>query len=935
MDPELDPTTSRKRSATASASSTQKKNRAKMAKIKRSDDLFDDPSEILGQTTSPLYNSEVVGIQNILKHPDALAVLPPSDVASLSTKLTADNLSRVVAEFRGDGTSSRHDPQWLASALQASRRRTAGEFDEYLNQRFEEDWGEENEYSSGDEDDEDDDNTNNDSGPTNGDKPPRAHKDDGDDEFGDDAGASASTPRTNANTKTDQGHEPGASHTESDGESKRTSGTERNGSDMEQLSVSVDELLRGLENVTAPPRQHVCLQRSVVKLIDIVNVGPVINGICPGDIIRYNNKDAVVESAGGKFRIWVPRGTHPHSEPDLRADATYPNNIVPKRIAGVGDVTAAMHNENPAIPLSNNWRLFQLIRQGNDIGNLFDFRQAWQFALHEYQYQQQLLFKPNRRRRLNNTHLNEGFQLIDMVALYRKIREGDLVQLHEDLIIDLGPELNRSLAEIAEPGYQIIMMDLRIMNSDGIPSPGGCTLEDAYRNGPNAFPTTYLRNLAGSYGYSNGHAHVGPLGLGKGFNNKHWGYARSLQCLSGSAYWGPVAQRKRKPNEFFNIHNRNQVGIDLDARGCLWTPEERAAVTILQRAKIQGKIAHYPIPVTMNRRCPELSPIQLSIQPDGRYAAADGSVLAIDTTDGGQSTIFTPPRHAASPGPSIPQSLDFDLEDMDMELSSIYGAEDAEDAEDYEFEAPELTMLAPGSFYCHQTPPMPCGLGSPTPLGYPSTFSIPQSLGCGPGGIDRESPSAHPSGGHMSSARHYAQTYPDPLPSNPYPYRTLPVDLHTESHDPLGYTNCPTLTSTDTPAAASSAEPDLSMIDPYLLNPALNSFGTSMSTPSLDYAKEPAYTNSLSSGDMFTTPRIHGNSHESDQLPIPADQLLDGNIFTHNLEHDTFGTGSLFGNGGHDNELLLTGTPKPANSPPFLPKYSRYGYGLKRKMDDC
>jgi hypothetical protein len=69
--------------------------------------------------------------------------------------LSLDGLRRSTAEFRNDGLSGFNDPDHLQQGLAAVQRRRNGEFDEYSRQKFEEQWGDDDDdlksYSDDDE----------------------------------------------------------------------------------------------------------------------------------------------------------------------------------------------------------------------------------------------------------------------------------------------------------------------------------------------------------------------------------------------------------------------------------------------------------------------------------------------------------------------------------------------------------------------------------------------------------------------------------------------------------------------------------------------------------------------------------------------------------------------------------------------------------------
>ncbi|KAL2760840.1 hypothetical protein ACRALDRAFT_1066727 [Sodiomyces alcalophilus JCM 7366] len=52
-----------------------------------------------------------------------------------------DNFRHDCARYAENLAEGKHDPQWLAEAWAASEQRRAGEFDKYLEEKFEEEWG--------------------------------------------------------------------------------------------------------------------------------------------------------------------------------------------------------------------------------------------------------------------------------------------------------------------------------------------------------------------------------------------------------------------------------------------------------------------------------------------------------------------------------------------------------------------------------------------------------------------------------------------------------------------------------------------------------------------------------------------------------------------------------------------------------------------------
>lgn len=77
-------------------------------------------------------------MQAVLSHPKAQEVLRNAGLDPNIYQLP--DFATAAARFKEDGRSGRHDPEWLRQALEASERRVAGDFDEYHQARFEQEW---------------------------------------------------------------------------------------------------------------------------------------------------------------------------------------------------------------------------------------------------------------------------------------------------------------------------------------------------------------------------------------------------------------------------------------------------------------------------------------------------------------------------------------------------------------------------------------------------------------------------------------------------------------------------------------------------------------------------------------------------------------------------------------------------------------------------
>jgi hypothetical protein len=240
-----------------------------------------------------------------------------------------------------------------------------------------------------------------------------------------------------------------------------------------------------------------------------------------------------------------------------------------------------------------HWDRIDVYRGEEHLGNLYDIRQALIFAQNEYDFHCQLKFIHGRPRRVHKGQQTEGYRSVEGSGLYRKIRRDDFPRHNHDLIIDLGDELNDSLAACAHDGFMIVMCDMRMLNNDGIPTPKGTGIETVYEQGPDSFPTLFARDLASVYGWSKGYAHIGPLGLGKGWSTGLWSRGRGMTSA-------PHAVRKEQdPNSWLDYFAVKQ---ELTPKGCVWTEEEISRVKAFHQANIAGRIEHFPFPITMGMR---------------------------------------------------------------------------------------------------------------------------------------------------------------------------------------------------------------------------------------------------------------------------------------------------------------------------------------------
>ncbi|KUJ16442.1 uncharacterized protein LY89DRAFT_782695 [Mollisia scopiformis] len=232
------------------------------------------------------------------------------------------------------------------------------------------------------------------------------------------------------------------------------------------------------------------------------------------------------------------------------------------------------------------WATIRVIRAGQDLGTLHDIRLALQFCMNECDFQRQLTFSRTRQQRLPKNAAKGGFYVSKSSCLYLKFpvredqdREAQLDEMNRDMLINLGDTLNEELASLAESGFRIMMVDSRVMITNGLPIPDKRSVRSVLRMGPKAFPSAYTEEVAGAYGWSRGYAHMGLKSL---WTEDGYGEIEDTMFRTFDRQVGNAAKQVPVSEEVY------------------WTPEEKTKVDTFHETKVQGKIRHWPLPITMS-----------------------------------------------------------------------------------------------------------------------------------------------------------------------------------------------------------------------------------------------------------------------------------------------------------------------------------------------
>ncbi|PVH71753.1 hypothetical protein DL98DRAFT_539802 [Cadophora sp. DSE1049] len=231
------------------------------------------------------------------------------------------------------------------------------------------------------------------------------------------------------------------------------------------------------------------------------------------------------------------------------------------------------------------WERMSVTRGNEELGTLHEMRLALQFCMNESDFAAQLTFSEGRGRGSKNRvdgMAKAGFFMLNSGTLFLKVPVDSVAGLNQDLLIDLGHELNEELATLASDGFAIVLVDSRGCHADGLPmSEKPKCLRNALTKGPNAFPTAYTKSIAGYSGWSNGYAHMG-------FPSLCRNDAGEVEVPAPFKYlYRTPAQPTLKVSEGEEV---------------IWIDKEKTAATDFYEAEMKDKIRHYPLPLTRSRR---------------------------------------------------------------------------------------------------------------------------------------------------------------------------------------------------------------------------------------------------------------------------------------------------------------------------------------------
>ncbi|KAG4434014.1 hypothetical protein IFR05_010496 [Cadophora sp. M221] len=329
------------------------------------------------------------------------------------------------------------------------------------------------------------------------------------------------------------------------------------------------------------------------------------------EITRKNGSHTIPTTQGPfvlpnvSLMVSVPRGTARQLN-GPNGNIAFPNDVSRDRITAPTSIWKAARSEYPPAPKmpgegKETWENMRVTRAGEDLGTLHELRLALQFSMNEADFAAQLTFSEGRSRRTTQKDASNaskaGFYMLNSGTLFLKALEDAVQGLNQDLLIDLGAELNEKLASLAEDGYSIVLVDSRGSHADGIPIPDDedC-MRKVQRKGPAAFPTEYTKKVAGYSGWTNGRAHMGFPSLCRNDEGQ-------IEILA------PFKYLHRNPGM-----PSSAVPVDEQV---VWTKAEENNVAEFHREEMNDLIQHYPLPLTRSRRPSHIRTMQYRKVGDG------------------------------------------------------------------------------------------------------------------------------------------------------------------------------------------------------------------------------------------------------------------------------------------------------------------------------
>ena len=311
------------------------------------------------------------------------------------------------------------------------------------------------------------------------------------------------------------------------------------------------------------------------------------------------NVAQVTDIVAGQPTVVFPTGQAKLSHPGRE-------NVVLPNVTGPGQVVAAVLDTDGRVkdpPHGNAWKSIRVLRDNQDLGTLWDIRQAYHFRDREGEYKSAVNGTPYRRHRAAAGQAQQGLLWVNpFTIVFQQLRLANNSQ-QPPATLNISPEFRVALNKIALPGTTLFRVDYRVMIKDGLPIPSQPGTEDLGHDrvdnlwvdkmlqvGPAVFPTAFTRSIASEHGqpWSHGHAHLGSeaLGaawsaaLGKRGKSKHFNMQQIVDFASGMVPVPITSSQRHNLVCLLNANpswipqrNLNQAELSIEVRPAFIRPE--------------------------------------------------------------------------------------------------------------------------------------------------------------------------------------------------------------------------------------------------------------------------------------------------------------------------------------------------------------------------
>lgn len=186
------------------------------------------------------------------------------------------------------------------------------------------------------------------------------------------------------------------------------------------------------------------------------------------------------------------------------------DNVRVEGVNGPGKLEAAILKEDPRvheISNGNAWKTFRVLRKNQDLGTLWDIRQAYHFSEKEGIFKAAMSGERFGTRRTSKTHLDLGLTWANpFVIVFQQVQWTNGTRQVPPSLIPIPVDFEAALDQVALPGCKIFRIDYRVLTMHGLMVPTEAVKENnkvclsrLLDLGPGIFPTDFTKAVAGRW----------------------------------------------------------------------------------------------------------------------------------------------------------------------------------------------------------------------------------------------------------------------------------------------------------------------------------------------------------------------------------------------------------------------------------------------------